>query len=95
MVQQAHIALSVPSELEINKNIYGQFAKHLGSCIYDGFYRNGKIRLDIVKALKDIEIPNLRWPGGCFADQYHWKDVESSTKLVAVKNIVSHGIGDK
>ena len=67
----------------INKHIYGHFAEHLGSCIYGGFYvgdNNTKIpnkdgvRLDIVDALKKLKIPNLRWPGGCFADTYHWKD---------------------
>jgi alpha-N-arabinofuranosidase len=58
----------------INKNIYGQFAEHLGRSIYDGFYRNGRIRMDVVEALKKIDVPNLRWPGGCFADQYHWRD---------------------
>jgi len=58
----------------IDKNIYGQFAEHLGRSIYDGFYRNGKLRLDIAGALKAIQVPNLRWPGGCFADQYHWQN---------------------
>jgi len=66
----------------INKHIYGHFAEHLGRCIYDGFYvgENSKIpntngvRNDIIVALKDLGIPNLRWPGGCFADTYHWKD---------------------
>lgn len=66
----------------INKHIYGHFAEHLGRCIYDGFFvgdtskianTNG-VRNDIIKALKDLKIPNLRWPGGCFADTYHWKD---------------------
>ena len=58
----------------ISRHIYGQFAEHLGRSIYDGFYRNGKIQTSIVEALKKIRIPNLRWPGGCFADQYHWRD---------------------
>jgi len=58
----------------INRHIYGQFAEHLGRSVYDGFYRNGKTRNDIVEALKKIKVPNLRWPGGCFADQYHWRD---------------------
>lgn len=67
----------------INKNIYGHFAEHLGSCIYDGFYvREGNksipntdgVRNDIIEALKKLKIPNLRWPGGCFADTYQWKD---------------------
>ena len=66
----------------INKNIYGHFAEHLGRSIYDGFFvgdtskipnTNG-VRNDVVTALKDLKIPNLRWPGGCFADTYHWKD---------------------
>ena len=67
----------------INRNIYGHFAEHLGRCIYGGFYvgegnkkipnKNG-IRTDVVEAMKKLKIPNLRWPGGCFADTYHWKD---------------------
>ena len=67
----------------ISRHIYGHFAEHLGRSIYDGFYvgenntkipnKNG-VRLDVVEALKKIKIPNLRWPGGCFADTYHWKD---------------------
>lgn len=67
----------------INKNIYGHFAEHLGHCIYGGLYvgdnntkipnKNG-IRLDVVDALKKLKVPVLRWPGGCFADTYHWKD---------------------
>jgi alpha-N-arabinofuranosidase len=66
----------------ISKHIYGHFAEHLGRCIYDGIYvgENSKIpnkagvRTDIIDALKELKIPNLRWPGGCFADTYHWKD---------------------
>jgi len=67
----------------INRHIYGHFAEHLGRCIYGGFYvgeNNTKIpntrgvRNDVVDALKKLKIPNLRWPGGCFADTYHWKD---------------------
>ena len=66
----------------ISRHIYGHFAEHLGRCVYDGFYvgENSKIpnikgmRTDIVAALKKMKIPNLRWPGGCFADTYHWKD---------------------
>lgn len=67
----------------INKNIYGHFAEHLGRCVYGGFYvgeDNKKIpntkgiRNDVVKAIKELKVPVLRWPGGCFADTYHWKD---------------------
>ncbi|WP_070000397.1 alpha-N-arabinofuranosidase [Cellulosilyticum sp. I15G10I2] len=66
----------------INKNIYGHFSEHLGRCIYEGIYVgeesgiphvNG-MRTDVVEALKGIKVPVLRWPGGCFADEYHWKD---------------------
>ncbi|MEO6549955.1 MAG: alpha-L-arabinofuranosidase C-terminal domain-containing protein [Ferruginibacter sp.] len=66
----------------ISRQIYGHFSEHLGRCIYDGFWvadsmnvpKKDRIRLDIVEALKKIKIPNLRWPGGCFADEYHWRD---------------------
>jgi alpha-N-arabinofuranosidase len=66
----------------ISRNIYGHFSEHLGRCIYDGFWvgedspipNTRGIRNDIVEALKRIKIPVLRWPGGCFADEYHWKD---------------------
>ena len=66
----------------ISRDIYGHFSEHLGRCIYGGFWvgkdsdipnTNG-YRKDVIKAFKDIDIPNLRWPGGCFADEYHWKD---------------------
>jgi len=65
---------------KINKEIYGHFSEHLGRCIYNGIYvgensdipnTNG-MRNDVVAALKDINVPVLRWPGGCFADEYHW-----------------------
>ncbi len=67
----------------ISRHIYGHFAEHLGRSIYGGFYvgeKNTKIpntagvRNDVVQALKKLKIPNLRWPGGCFADTYQWKD---------------------
>jgi alpha-L-arabinofuranosidase len=58
----------------ISRNIYGHFSEHLGRCIYDGFWTGDRIRMDVVDALKKIKVPVLRWPGGCFADQYHWKD---------------------
>lgn len=66
----------------IPPEIYGHFAEHLGRCIYEGLYvgENAQIpnvngmRQDVVRALKELDIPVLRWPGGCFADEYHWKD---------------------
>lgn len=66
----------------INKEIYGHFSEHLGYCIYGGMYvgedsdipnTNG-VRNDVIDALKEIKIPVLRWPGGCFAEEYHWRD---------------------
>jgi alpha-L-arabinofuranosidase len=66
----------------INPNIYGQFSEHLGRCIYEGLWvgedspipNTRGIRNDVVAALKKLNLPVLRWPGGCFADEYHWKD---------------------
>ena len=66
----------------INRNLYGHFSEHLGRCIYNGLFVgedssipnvNG-MRSDVVEALKRIRVPVLRWPGGCFADEYHWRD---------------------
>ena len=80
----------------INKNIYGHFAEHLGNCIYNGFYvgdsnriipNTDGVRNDIIAALKKLKVPNLRWPGGCFADTYHWKDgVGPKNKRPAIVN---------
>jgi alpha-L-arabinofuranosidase len=58
----------------ISRNIYGHFSEDLGRCIYDGFWTGDHIRMDVVEALKKIRVPVLRWPGGCYADQYHWAD---------------------
>jgi alpha-N-arabinofuranosidase len=67
---------------KIDRNIFGQFAEHLGSGIYGGIWV-GKdspipnvrgIRSDVVAALRALHVPNVRWPGGCFGDEYHWRD---------------------
>ena len=66
----------------INRNLFGQFAEHLGHGIYDGIWvgtdskipNTRGIRNDVVAALKALKVPNVRWPGGCFADGYHWRD---------------------
>jgi alpha-N-arabinofuranosidase len=66
----------------ISKDIYGHFSEHLGACIYGGLWvginsripNTDGIRNDVIAALREMKIPNLRWPGGCFADTYHWKD---------------------
>lgn len=79
----------------INRHIYGHFAEHLGRCIYDGFWVGEEtsihnirgIRRDVVEALRGLRIPNLRWPGGCFADEYHWMDgIGSRTNRPAMVN---------
>ncbi|MCD7774142.1 MAG: alpha-N-arabinofuranosidase, partial [Clostridiales bacterium] len=79
---------------KINKDIYGNFSEHLGRCIYEGLFVgkdspipnvNG-MRCDSVNALKEMGLPVLRWPGGCFADEYHWKDgigpLENRKKMI-------------
>lgn len=66
----------------IHREIYSNFSEHLGRCIYDGIYvgKDSDIpniegfRRDVVEAFREIKLPVLRWPGGCFADEYHWKD---------------------
>lgn len=64
----------------ISRHIYGQFAEHLGRLIYDGVWSRQspgapwRVRDDVLQALKRIQVPNIRWPGGCFADTYHWRD---------------------
>ncbi len=66
----------------ISRYLYGQFSEHLGAGIYDGVWvgPDSKIpnvrgvRTDVVTALKAIKVPVIRWPGGCFADEYHWRD---------------------
>ena len=81
------------SKGHINRNIYGHFAEHLGRCIYNGIYVGEASSIPningmrtVVAALKKMGIPVLRWPGGCFADTYHWRDgigpKESRKKIV-------------
>jgi len=79
---------------QISKNIYGQFAEHLGTCIYGGIWvgkesdipNTDGYRKDVLAALKALKVPVLRWPGGCFADEYHWMDgigpLEKRPKMV-------------
>jgi alpha-L-arabinofuranosidase len=80
----------------INKNVYGQFTEHLGHGIYEGIYvgkdspipnTNG-FRKDVVAALKSLHVPLVRWPGGCFADQYHWREGvgPQSQRVVRINN---------
>jgi alpha-N-arabinofuranosidase len=81
-VAQAPVRMIVNADLgehTINRHIYGHFAEHLGRDIYDGFWTKAgtgqwHLRDDVIEALRAIRIPNLRWPGGCFADYYNWRD---------------------
>lgn len=79
----------------ISKDIYGHFSEHLGNCIYGGLWvgtdskipNTYGIRNDVLFALREIKVPNLRWPGGCFADTYHWKDgIGPKEKRVSIVN---------
>ena len=79
----AHIVVNTKkSKGTINKNIYGQFSEHLGRCIYEGIFVKDEdgipnvngMRKDVIDALKNIKVPVVRWPGGCFGDTYHWMD---------------------
>ncbi|MGC4032420.1 MAG: alpha-N-arabinofuranosidase [Tepidisphaeraceae bacterium] len=81
---------------KISRHIYGHFAEHLGRCIYEGMWvgEDSPIpntrgwRNDLIAALKAINIPNLRWPGGCFADTYHWMDgIGPKEKRPSIVNI--------
>ena len=80
-MNQLHVYADLP-RARIAPEIYGHFAEHLGRCIYEGFWVGEDspipnvrgIRQDVVTALRALQIPVLRWPGGCFADEYHWKD---------------------
>ena len=83
MALKASIAIRPDQKLgTISPHLYGHFAEHLGGCIYDGIWvgedseipNDGGLRLDTAEALRDISAPNVRWPGGCFADDYHWED---------------------
>jgi alpha-N-arabinofuranosidase len=77
---------------KIDRNIFGQFAEHLGHGVYEGIWvgpdskipNTRGIRNDVVEALKAIHVPNVRWPGGCFADEYHWRNGIGSPRTVTL-----------
>src|SRR5215831_7456393 len=77
---------------KIDRNIFGQFAEHLGHGIYEGIWvgpnspipNTRGIRNDVVTALKAIKVPNVRWPGGCFADEYHWRNGIGAQRVVTL-----------
>lgn len=79
----AHIIINADQKgALISRNIYGHFSEHLGRCIYEGIWvgrespvpNTDGIRNDVIEALRGLKVPVLRWPGGCFADEYHWRD---------------------
>src|SRR6187397_588928 len=82
LIAGSAMAASPAEGAVINPNIYGQFAEHLGAGIYEGVWVGEKspipntngYRNDVVAALKALHVPVVRWPGGCFADEYHWRD---------------------
>ena len=85
------------ADIQISRHIYGHFAEHISGVIYDGLYvgednkkiphTNG-VRNDVIEALKNLKIPNLRWPGGCFADTYHWKEAIGPKKeRIPIENL--------
>ena len=85
----------------ISKNIYGHFSEHLGACIYGGIWvgtdskipNTYGIRNDVIFALRELKVPNLRWPGGCFADTYHWKDgIGPQSKRASIVNTYWGGV---
>jgi alpha-N-arabinofuranosidase len=77
---------------KIDRNLFGQFAEHLGHGVYEGIWvgpdskipNTRGIRNDVVAALKAIKVPNVRWPGGCFADEYHWRKGIGPQRLVTL-----------
>jgi len=80
------------SGAKIDRNIFGQFAEHLGHGVYEGIWvgpdsaipNTRGIRSDVVTALKALKVPNVRWPGGCFADEYHWRKGIGSPRTVTL-----------
>ena len=82
LAQKVELSVDVSKAgAKIDRHIFGQFAEHLGHGIYDGIWvgpdssipNTRGIRNDVVAALKALKVPNVRWPGGCFADEYHWR----------------------
>ena len=91
------VALSVDvskAGAKIDRNIFGQFAEHLGQGIYEGIWvgpdstipNTRGIRNDVVAALKALKVPNVRWPGGCFADEYHWRKGIGAQRTVTLNS---------
>jgi alpha-N-arabinofuranosidase len=88
---------------KISRHLYGHFAEHLGTGIYGGIWvgedspipNTRGIRNDVVAALKRIAVPNIRWPGGCYAETYHWRDgIGPRTQRPVTYNCWSCGVSE-
>ena len=83
-MSQTSVVVEIDSPIgTISPRLYGHFAEHLARCCYDGLWvgtdesaipQDGGFRTDVVAALRALPVPLLRWPGGCYADHYHWRD---------------------
>src|SRR6266550_295756 len=91
--QKAQMSVDVSKAgAKIDRNIFGQFAEHLGHGVYEGIWvgpdskipNTRGIRNDVVAALKAIKVPDVRWPGGCFADEYHWRNGIGTQRTVTL-----------
>jgi alpha-L-arabinofuranosidase len=91
--QKVEVSVDVSKPgVKIDRNIFGQFAEHLGHGIYEGIWVGPDsnipnirgIRTDVVTALKELKVPNVRWPGGCFADEYHWRNGIGAQRVVTL-----------
>jgi len=93
VAQKVQLSVDVSkASVKIDRNIFGQFAEHLGHGVYEGIWvgpdstipNTRGIRNDIVAALRALKVPNVRWPGGCFADEYHWRTGIGSQRVVTL-----------
>ena len=102
--EKVHVSVDASKPgAQISRNLSGQFAENLGQGNYDGIWvgtdssipNTRGIRNDVVAALRDLKVPNVRWPGGCFADEYHWRNgVGPRDKRPATMNSAWGGVGD-
>ena len=93
VAQKVQLSVDVSkASVKIDRNIFGQFAEHLGHGVYEGIWvgpdstipNTRGIRNDIVAALRALKVPNVRWPGGCFADEYHWRTGIGAQRVVTL-----------
>jgi alpha-N-arabinofuranosidase len=101
---RAHLSIDATKPgAKIDRNLFGQFAENLGHGLYEGIWvgpdspipNTRGIRTDVVTALRALKVPDVRWPGGCFADEYHWrKGVGPSAKRPATLNSTWGGVVD-